>query len=292
MGDFNAQIGANRQHMSCGKFGVGEGNDRGQMFLDWLSDNKLIAVNTCFQHRKNQLYTWCSPGSQWKNQIDFITIRLRDRRECKDSRALRSADCGSDHQLVWMKLKGRSWNRKKLLTMKLKLNLEQLKDPATAAAFESSVKNHLKGKDVTWPVLADVLTSSTKEHCPTVRKTEKTWIDDPDCQDLIVQRRQAKITNFQGAAYRNLCKSVKTACRKAKRKWLAGLSAEADQSFRSGNTKRTYQLIRQISGKRSPQPGIGIKDKNGEMLYEADKIKERWTDYGNTAAATVQLYKS
>ena len=292
MGDFNAQIGANRQHMSCGKFGVGEGNDRGQMFLDWLSDNKLIAVNTCFQHRKNQLYTWCSPGGQWKNQIDFIAIRLRDRRECKDSRALRSADCGSDHQLVWMKLKGRSWNRKKLLTKKLKLNLEQLKDPATAAAFESSVKNHLKGKDVTWPVLADVLTSSTKEHCPTVRKTEKTWIDDPDCQDLIVQRRQAKITNFQGASYRNLCKSVKTACRKAKRKWLAGLSAEADQSFRSGNTKRTYQLIRQISGKRSPQPGIGIKDKNGEMLYEADKIKERWTDYGNTAAATVQLYKS
>ena len=29
MGDFNAQIGANRQHMSCGKFGVGEGNERG-----------------------------------------------------------------------------------------------------------------------------------------------------------------------------------------------------------------------------------------------------------------------
>ena len=165
-----------------------------------------------------------------------------------------------------MKLKGRSWKRKKLLTKKLKLNLEQLKDPATAATFESSVKNDLKGKDVTWPVLADVLTSATKEHCPTLRKTEKPWIDDPDCQDLIVQRRQVKITNFQGAAYRNLCKSVKTACRKAKRKWLDGLSAEADQSFRSGNTKRTYQLIRQISGKRSPQPGIGIKDKAKKMV--------------------------
>ena len=37
-------------------------------------------------------------------------------------------------------------------------------------------------------------------------------------------------------AYRNLCKSVKTACRKVSRKWLAGLSAEADQLFKSGNT--------------------------------------------------------
>ena len=280
MGDFNAQIGANRCHLSCGRFGVGEGNDRGQMLLDWLSDNKLIAVNTCFQHRKNQLYTWCSPGGLWKNQIDFIAIRLRDRRECRDSRALRSADCGSDHQLVWMKLKGRSWNKKKQPTKNIKVDLEQLKNLATAAAFESSVHDQLKDKDVTWPVLADVLSTASKEYCPVKRKTKKPWIDDPECQELIHQRRQAKLNNFQGPEYRSLCKSVKTACRKAKRKWLADLSAEADQSFRYGNSKRTYQLIKQISGKKSPQPGIGIKNKNGEMLYEADDIKDRWTEYG------------
>ncbi len=29
MGDFNARIGANHLHTSCGKFGLGEGNDRG-----------------------------------------------------------------------------------------------------------------------------------------------------------------------------------------------------------------------------------------------------------------------
>ena len=255
MGDFNSQIGANCQHLSCGKFGIGEGNDRGQLLLDWLCDNKLLAVNTCLQHRKNQLYTWCSPGSQWKNQIDFIAIRLRDRKECRDSRALRSADCGSDHQLVWMKITGCSWNKKKMHTKKLKLNLELLKDPSTADAFESSVKHHLKDKNVTWQALADALTTAAKEQCPVVRKNEKPWIEDPECQDLINQRRQAKIDNFQGTEYRRLCKSVKTACRKAKRKWLAGLSAEADESFRTGNTKRAYHLIKQISGKKSPQPG-------------------------------------
>ena len=280
MGDFNAQIGANRHHLSCGRFGVGEGNDRGQTLLDWLSDNKLVAVNTCFQHRRNQLYTWCSPGGRWKNQIDFIAIRLRDRRECIDSRALRSADCGTDHQLVWMKVKGRSWNTKKKLSKQVKPNLAQLTDPTTAVAFEASVQDHLKDKDISWPVLADALSSAVKEHCPAVRKTEKPWIDDPEIQDLIIQRRQAKMNNFQSPEYRQLCKAVKTACRRAKRRWLGDMSAEAEKSFKSGNSKRTYQLIRQISGRKSPQAGIGIKDENGEMLYEAVSIKQRWTEYG------------
>ncbi|XP_072037645.1 uncharacterized protein [Amphiura filiformis] len=243
MGDFNAQIGADRHHMSCGRYGVGE-------------------------------------GGLWKNQIDFIAIRLRDRREYIDSRALRSADCGTDHQLVWMKVKGRSWNTKKRLSKKVKPNLAQLTDPTTADAFEASVQDHLKDKDVSWPVLADALSSAAKEHCPAVRKTEKPWIDDPAIQDLILQRRQAKLNNFQSPEYRHLCKAVKTACRRAKRKWLDEVSAEADKSFRSGNSKRTYQLISQISGRKCPQAGIGIKDENGEMLYEAASIRDRWTEYG------------
>jgi hypothetical protein len=54
MGDFNAKIGANHAHPACGKFGLGDTNERGEMLLDWMEANKLIAVNTCFQHRKKQ----------------------------------------------------------------------------------------------------------------------------------------------------------------------------------------------------------------------------------------------
>ena len=280
MGDFNAKIGANRQHAACGSFGLGDGNDRGQLLLDWLEDNKLVAVNTCFQHRPNQLFTWCSPGGKWKTQIDFIAIRKRDRRECTNSRALPSADCGTDHQLVWAKICGRSWNRKSRQPKKHKLHLKQLKDPTVATAFETSVKVHLKDKDVTWSVLAEALNSASKQHCPKIRKADKPWMEDPKCQELINQRRLVKKKNFQSPEYRNLCKDVKKACRKAKRRWLAALSDEAEKSYRSGDVRKVYQLIKKISGKTPPRPGIGIKDGNGVMLYEMDSIKQRWYDYG------------
>ena len=73
---------------------------------------------------------------------------------------------------------------------------------------------------------------------------------------------------------------MKIACRRAKRRWLAVLSADADRSYKTGNTKQVYKLIRKISGKRSPQSGIGIKADNGELLYEEEKIKKRWYEYG------------
>ena len=56
--------------------------------------------------------------------------------------------------------------------------------------------------------------------------------------------------------------------------------------YRTGNIRRVYQLVRQIGGRRSPQPGIGIKDKDGKMLYEKDKIERRWQEYGKQLFAS------
>ena len=81
MGDFNAQIGRETSHAACGLFRYGDINDRGRLLLDWLGDNGLIAVNTCFRHREGRCYTWVSPGGTVRTQIDFIAIRRRDKRE-------------------------------------------------------------------------------------------------------------------------------------------------------------------------------------------------------------------
>ena len=57
MGDFNAQISESTRRSACGSFGYGKINARGDLLLDWMEDNKLVAANTCFQHRCGQRYT-------------------------------------------------------------------------------------------------------------------------------------------------------------------------------------------------------------------------------------------
>ena len=119
------KIGETKEHPACGQYGLGIQNERGTMLLEWMRDNGLIALNTCFQHRKKERYSWISPGGAYKNTIDYIIIRRRNLKECHDARALVSADCVSDHQMIWAKLKGRFWNSvKKRKEKKPKIQLD------------------------------------------------------------------------------------------------------------------------------------------------------------------------
>ena len=202
IGDFNAKIGENTCRQSCGKFGLGETNERGLRLLDWLEDNRMIAVNTCFRHSFKQKYTWSSPGDKYYNQIDFIAIRKRNWRECIDSRALPSADCGSDHQLVWARIVGRSWSSKPKTAGRKKRMLScAMKNQED---FENSVKTYMDGRDCTWDELAGALKGAMEEHCPIDRVKRKLWMNEK-CLDLIEERRKAKV-NGPSERYVEMCK--------------------------------------------------------------------------------------
>ena len=79
MGDFIAirSVDILLTEHAC-KFGLREMNNRGNMFLDWMADNKIIAVNNCFHHRSNERYTCPSPGQNYNNQMYYILVYLRE----------------------------------------------------------------------------------------------------------------------------------------------------------------------------------------------------------------------
>ena len=60
-----------------GKFGLGLQNEAGQRLTEFCQEKTLVLENTLFQKHKRRLYTWASPNSQYRKQIDYILCSQR-----------------------------------------------------------------------------------------------------------------------------------------------------------------------------------------------------------------------
>ena len=101
IGDFNAKVGRNTSGSSVvGPFGLGLQNEQSAHLVEFSDKNNMVICNTWFQHHVRKQYTWRSPGDQTRNQIDYIMVNARYRNTIVNCRALTSADCNSDHQLL------------------------------------------------------------------------------------------------------------------------------------------------------------------------------------------------
>ena len=99
IGDWNAKIGSQETPGVTGKFGLGVQNKAVQRLIEFCQENALVIANTFFQH-KRRLYTWTSPDSQYRNQIDYILCNQRWRSSIQSTKTRPGADCGSDHELL------------------------------------------------------------------------------------------------------------------------------------------------------------------------------------------------
>ena len=75
MEDLHAKIGKGKEQDIVGEYGLGEGNARGDTWLDWCIKRNQVITNTLFRQHPKYLWTW----DRVRNQIDFITINKRFR---------------------------------------------------------------------------------------------------------------------------------------------------------------------------------------------------------------------
>ena len=73
--------------------------------MEFCQENALVIANTLFQQHKRRLYTWTSPDGQPQNQIDYILCSQRWRSSIQSAKTRLGADCGSDHELLMVKLR-------------------------------------------------------------------------------------------------------------------------------------------------------------------------------------------
>ena len=107
-GDFNAKVGRKKNSEEdgiIGNFGLGERNKRGDTVVDFAIADQLAIKNTMYQKHPRRLYTWTSPDTKTRNQIDYILIEKRWASTIQNVITKLNADCDTDHELLVATLK-------------------------------------------------------------------------------------------------------------------------------------------------------------------------------------------
>ncbi|PWA87966.1 hypothetical protein CTI12_AA123880 [Artemisia annua] len=99
-GDLNGHIGAAADGYAGvhGGFGFRVRNDEGRSILEFATAHDLVVANSFFKKRDVHLITFQSGGHE--TQIDYLLVRRRDLRVCRDCRVFPSEVCSSQHKLL------------------------------------------------------------------------------------------------------------------------------------------------------------------------------------------------
>ena len=262
MGDMNAKVGREQDPLRevVGRFGLGQRNERGDLWVEWCVTHQQVIMNTWFQHHKRHLYTWKSPGDGVRNQIDYITINKRFRNSIQQVRSYPGADCGSDHVPI-------------VATMKVKFRKLQVRKPVKKLQMDLLRSN----RDYRYSKFQNALTESAQQVLPAVKATSKQkWMTDVILQKMD-QRRQAKGNT---ALYNLLDKEIRQECRDAKEKMLMEQCQLIEELDATHKTNLMHSQIRLATGKRQ---GSGtatcIEAKDGTIIMEKEDILLRWHEY-------------
>ena len=284
MGDLNAKVGRGRVENIVGPFGLGERNERGDRFVEWCAENKQMIANTWFRHHPRRLWTWKSPGDQYRNQIDYITVSTRFRNAVTQVRTYPGADCSSDHvpvvMNVFIKLKKLEKRRK---TPRLSLNIlkenEELSNDyrnKVRDRYSEQERSHdeLNVEDK-WDILAKAMVSTAEEMIGERERVARgEWMTE-DILMLMDRRRACKGVNED--RYLELDLQIRRACNTAKEEWM-DRQCEEIEDLRRRNPQKMYDRIKTMRGKKW-KIGSSIMKTDGTVAMEIEEVLDRWKEY-------------
>ena len=107
LGDFNARVGADHNSWpTClGCFGIGKMNENGQHFLEFCCYYGLCVSNTFFNTKLQHRVSWRHQRSKHWHQLELIITRCSSLPSITIICSYRSADCDTDHSLVYSRVK-------------------------------------------------------------------------------------------------------------------------------------------------------------------------------------------
>ena len=114
------------------------------------------------------------------------------------------------------------------------------------------------------------------EIAPKVERKAKQCCMTEEILEKMETRKKAKNT----PAYVAHNKEIRKLCRNEKEKFYNAKCDEIEENLKLNTTKKMHDNIKELTGKKKGNTRGGcIKDKDGNMIFERDKVLNRWVEY-------------
>lgn len=304
MGDLNAKIGCNNStyERAMGKEGCGVMNENGERLVEFCLSNDLVIGGSLFPHKTIHKLTWYSPNGRDKNQIDHLLINRMWRGSLLDVKVRRSADVGSDHQLVTADIRVKLRAVENTRNMRQRYDIDKLKDPNTSKSFTISLKNKfqvladLNDEDPIndniinkeWNIIKNAYLETARTCLGKKSFKKKEWLSQ-DTWKSIEKRREVKskilhtksnrVKERLTTQYQEINRDIKRSARQDKRLFMDCLANEAEEAARTGDQGKVYKIAKQISGHHKGSSDLPVMNKQGELLTADIEKEARWTEH-------------
>ena len=98
--------------------------------------------------------------------------------------------------------------------------------------------------------------------------------------DEILEKMEVRKKAKNTPEYERLNKEIKKMCKQEKEKWCNKMCDEIEAKQNLNGTKKFHDNIKEFVGKKTSNSAGGcIKSKDGEMIFEREKVLNRWSEY-------------
>ena len=302
LGDFNARVGTRRDlwGQTMGPHGIGNLNANGLRLLTLCAEHDLTITNTLFKLKSIYKTSWLHPRSKQWHLLDYVIVRSSQTKEITITRAMRGAECWTDHNLILSKIKisVRPPIRRNRVPQK-RINCDKLKVASVQAAYSegaSSVAQRFLDEEsegslaARWDHFATELLETAEEKLGTDRRRDRDWFAEnaDEIRPLLKEKNDAHAASLRNPSSRYLRQRfaetrarTQSRLRELENNWWQGLAREIQGYADTNNMQMFYDATKRLYGpqKRSAAP---ICAANGTLIKDSEGIRERWAEHFET----------
>ena len=242
-------------------------NSSGLRLLFLCFELDLAITNTFFQLRDMHLTSWMHPRSKHWHLSDNVIVRRRDLNKVQITRAMRGAECSTDHRLVrsTLRLSVKPPARRQKPRHKLNVHaahkpnigeeLRNVIDQSLSHISTTATLNCTSSLSIEWQALSSALLTASQSTLGNMVRRHQDWFDDnaTDIRSLIHDKNATNDALMRNATSRTLCERFSSMLATVQRKlrwmannWLAEKAAQIKIYANINDTKSFYEAQKAV----------------------------------------------